>query len=250
MALSELGRYGLYYNIINSIYKFYQHLLNSNENSLSYKSLCVNMNMHDRGISSYSSRIEVLLNVLKCPVLNITLPNDKIKHNANILSLKFSKMFETDFFNKLGSDDKYMFYDKLKHSYKKEKYLSFIYNSSLRQSLSKIRCCDNSFPVNYFRYKSVNGNDFNCLLCEKFKGNETHALLDCPVTSELRSVFFKDIDIIFPHLNVLSHSQKLHYLLDLSHFSYPESCSLSKILTFSNISLNQLLNLPFFVINC
>ena len=213
MALSELGRYGLYYNIINSIYKFYQHLLNSNENSLSYKSLCVNMNMHDSGISSYSSRIEGLLNVLKCPELNITLPNDKIKHNANILSLKFSKMFETDFFNKLGSDDKYMFYDKLKHSYKKEKYLSFIYNSSLRQSLSKIRCCDNSFPVNYFRYKSVNGNDFNCLLCEKFKGNETHALLDCPVTSELRSVFFKDINIIFPHLNVLSHSQKLHYLL-------------------------------------
>ena len=213
MALSELGRYGLYFNITNSAYKFYQHLLNSNVNSLSYKSLCVNVDMQNKGIQSYSSRIEGLLEYLCCPELNNTMSNDSIKRNANALSINFSKAFEFKFFNKLERDNKYAFFDQLKHSYNRERYLQFVYNSSLRRTLSKIRCCDNSLPVNYFRYKNVNGSDFNCLLCNKYKGNEAHALLECPITLELRSCFFKDIDSIFPHLNVLSQKQKLHYLL-------------------------------------
>ena len=213
MALAEIGRYGLFFNIVESVYKYFQHILNSHKNSLSFKSLCVNIGLHENGISSYFSRIEGLLNVLKCPEMKYQVVNGKIKSNAKTLSRNVATMYKSNFFKKVCIDEKYIFYDQLKKSYIREKYLSFVYNSDLRKTLSKIRCRDNAFPVNYFRYKSVNGNDFNCFLCNKCKGTETHAFLECSAISELRSDFFECLENISPHLKVLSRKQQLQYLL-------------------------------------
>ena len=163
ITLAELGRVGLSYNIIESVYNYWQHLLNSDKNSLCFKALCENILLDRRGILSYYTRIKDLCHVLNGddmigPVDN----NNKIKLNARVLSNNFSNLYISNFSERLCTGGKYSFYDSLKFSYVREKYLSFTNNHDLRKSLSMLRCGDNYLPINYYRYKNSVGSSTKC----------------------------------------------------------------------------------------
>jgi len=214
MTMSELGRFGLSYNIVQSVYKYWQHLLNSDQDSLCYKAVCENILLDKCGISSYYGRIKDLFKTLNVenfiePACNI----NNVKTNAKMLSNNFSKMYTSNFHKRLLSNEKYTFYNSIKRCYVKEKYLSFTNNSELRKSLSKIRCGDNYLPINYFRYKSSNINSNKCFLCKSKRGDEKHALLECSSLADLRDDFFLKLNVNFPHLQSLSKEQNIRYLL-------------------------------------
>ncbi len=63
-AKAELGRFLLMGAMIKQTYSFWQHLLSSNDTSLSYKALQFNINGYRRGQDTYCSRIKCLLAVL------------------------------------------------------------------------------------------------------------------------------------------------------------------------------------------
>ncbi len=63
-AKAELGRFPLMGAMIKQTYSFWQHLLSSNDTSLSYKALQININGDRRGQDTYYSRIKCLLAVL------------------------------------------------------------------------------------------------------------------------------------------------------------------------------------------
>ena len=214
ITMAELGRLGLSYNIVESVYKYWQHLLNSDKDSLCFKALGENVLLDRRGILSYYSRIKSLFKMLKVddmiePVIN----NNEIKSNAKMLSKNFSNMYISNFHERMGTGGKYIFYNSLKFSYVKEKYLSFTSNPELRKSLSMLRCGNNYLPVNYFRYKSSVDSSTKCFLCNSKTGDEKHALLECSSLNDLRTDFFNQLEVNFPHLHSLSIEQKLQYLL-------------------------------------
>ena len=64
MSMSELGQFGLSYNIVQSVYKYWQHLLKSDRDSLCFKALCENILLDRSGIYSYYGRIKDLFRLL------------------------------------------------------------------------------------------------------------------------------------------------------------------------------------------
>ena len=213
MSMSELGRIGLSYNIVQSTYKYWQHLLKSDKDSLCFKALCENILLDKKGLSSYYGRIKGLFKTLKVDkFIEPTCSDSGVSVNSKILSNKFSEFYSSHFYERLQVNEKYKFYKSFKHFYIKESYLNFIHNPELRKCLSKIRCGDNYLPINYFRYKSLNVSD-KCFLCKVKRGDEMHALLECSNLTELRIDFFHEMNSNFPHLQSLSNLQKVQYLL-------------------------------------
>jgi len=143
-------------------------------------------------VMSYYSRIKSLLNVLDVDkMIEPVNSKSEIKTNSKVLSKYFAQLHISHFHERMGSDEKYAFYDSLKFNYAKEKYLTFINNPELRKSMSLLRCGFHYFPVNYFRYRSSVGQSNTCFLCNLKRGDEEHALLECSYLNDLCTVFFR-----------------------------------------------------------
>ena len=214
MSMSELGRFGLSYNIVQSVYKYWQHLLKSDRDSLCFKALCENILLDRSGIYSYYGRIKDLFRFLNVqnllePVCNMS----KLESNSKLISTNFSELFKSNFQEILHSNEKYTFYSSFKRFFAKEKYLNFTVSPELRNSSTKMRCGNNYLPINFFRYKSAYGSSNQCFLCKTKLGDELHALTECSSLVNVRDKFFREMDTNFPHLQSFSIKQKIHYLL-------------------------------------
>ena len=222
MAKAELGRYPLMGNIITQCYGFWQHLLNSDKASLSYKALQVNIALDRLGHTTYYSRIKTLLAVLKEHHKIYPVPKTAIK-NAKMEVLKtFCNKYETTFFSSLQdrrsqeSQGKFDIFCKIKKNYKSEKYLSFVHSSKLRRIITGIRCACNPLPVNLLRKYGIKREERICHMCNSNEiGTELHLFMHCTnqTLSSIRNELLNKINTQLPHSKKLSPEQLFYYLL-------------------------------------
>ena len=64
LAKAEMGRYPTMGNIMKQCYGFWQHVLNSDQNSLVFKALKVNIDLDRNGCMSYYTRIKSMLAIM------------------------------------------------------------------------------------------------------------------------------------------------------------------------------------------
>ena len=224
LSKAELGRYPLMGNIVQNIYNFWQHILESNPTDLTYQALKANIELDRKGAISQYTRMKNLLSILnersaiyKSPTKSMA---TRIRKN---LRNKFNVIYETKFFTQMDSrsnngqpNGKYEVYSRIKRIYKYEKYLDVIKDNKLRRYITGIRCAENKFPVNCLRKKGIPRDQRSCNMCDTNAiGTEMHILMHCPnmTISSLRNIFVNIIYEAIPQLRLFNKSNMLHYLL-------------------------------------
>ena len=222
LAKAELGRYPVMGSIIKLSYGFWQHILNSNEETLVHKALLQCIAMDRRGFSTYYTRIKSLLATLE--VKNKIYPVNDHNYKKDMWHIydKFCAMYNNFFFNYLNkrnnndSKGKYEIYCSVKRNYTAEKYLFEIKDHKLRGIFTGLRAASNPFPINKLRKFGIEREHRYCHLCDKNKlGTEIHVLMFCTNSdiTKLRSSLLKEMYNLSPQLKGLSKEQLFFYVL-------------------------------------
>ncbi len=235
LAKAELGRFPLMSNIIKQSYTFWQHILQSDHNSILYKALQININLDRKGHDSYYTRIKSLLSAIhaKDKIYPIS-PKQTIKKISTDVKNKYCKIYEEHFFKTVHSKGqncqsqspgKFFMYQKIKRNYIGERYLYNIKQNNLRKHLTALRCASNLFPINYLRKFNVDRKSRFCNLCQSQNiGDEQHILLKCQ-NAQLQKFRMKFTSI------ALQSNPQLKVLNDYNFFIYISLC-INKDLSF------------------
>ncbi len=82
LAKAEMGRYPLGGTILKQTYCYWQHILRSDDTSLLYKALQVNINLDRTGFMTYYSRIKGALSVLEEKTKPYLVEKNNVKKNG------------------------------------------------------------------------------------------------------------------------------------------------------------------------
>jgi hypothetical protein len=186
MVRAELGRYPLMLNIIQHIYGYWQHILNTEENSLLSKTLKILIENDRQGYINYYSRLKGLLTVLNAQQLIYKGTKIEIKRNCCQIKTIFQENYKTHFFKTLkekatreNSGGRFEIYYNVKRQYKFEEYLSLNKNN-LRRNITNIRISTHNLPIETLRKSKIERSKRKCTLCQSGEiGSEIHDTMLC-----------------------------------------------------------------------
>jgi ribosomal protein S24E len=248
MVRSELGRYPLMSNILQNIYRYWQHLLNMDETSLVYNTLKIMIEKDRQGQINYYSRLKGLLTVMNSQeFIHKTTKSESVRNSHHIRTV-FQTKFTSVFFrtleekaNRQSSGGRFEIYDKVKKQYKFENYL-LLKKNNLRRNITNIRISTHNLPIEVLRKSNIERNMRKCTLCDTGAvGSEVHVLMLCqnPRIQQLRLNLDHNINKVISQWKSIPDLQKFIYLVS----AVDENCNfyfavfLEKV--FKEISLNK-----------
>ena len=222
-VLSETGRYPLYFSIISSMIK-YAHRLESLSEGLLYDAFICNKELSAKNIQTWYSAVSYIIEKLD---INMA---QRLRNITDIVGKKLQKNFN-DYWKKEqmqyrnSEDGKLDTYFKLKDCFKREEYL-VLKEFKLRQNISKIRISSHSLKIETGRYgiNRLDRSKRTCDLCNcQVVENEVHFILQCPVYSEIRKLYFQQVSKTCQNFSNLSAWEKFLWLFNNEDISVLKS---------------------------
>lgn len=226
-VISELGSFPIYLDVLKQIFMYWHRLENSASNLLSnayqeYK----NLYEKNKTPNSWYSNIVFYSDKLKINLTNSKkLSKYKFKESlkkclkSNFLDTwaKIKSTYETNDDGKLNT------YFKFKQSFREEIYLTSL-NFEKRKELSKFRLSNHTLRIETGRHERKKNSDGKlviiprleriCKFCDtNMVEDELHFSLDCPLYTEIKTVFLKSLFEKFPNLSNLNHQNLFIWLM-------------------------------------
>ena len=189
IAKAEMGIYPVMSNMIKKIFSFWQHALDSPNESLLHKALESSISADRNGHMSYYTRIKDLLSFLDMRQGIYKVQTKHIGKYSKNIQTSFKKLYQKDFFENLITTGRTAVYKKIKHNYRYESYLNHSIKPELRRYISAIRLSAHCLPIESLRSKNIKREERICNLCKNGVGTEWHVMIECTnaTLQELRS---------------------------------------------------------------
>ena len=200
---SELGRLPLINNVIQQIMKYYVRLESMNENRLA------KMVYSQTQKSSFSIKniIKHYSNYLDIDISNVNF-TEKKQQKQFIKTFKDNWLTnaEEEWYERLNSHkgvsndrNKLRLYSKIKNSLSAEKYLEYIKNPQIRQSLTKLRISAHTLAIEKDRHTKTGKTPITQRICKccnsNMVENEYHFVMKCPLYTTERSQLYSEINV-------------------------------------------------------
>ena len=195
-AKAELGIYPIMGKILKNIFSYWQHLLDSHQESLVHYALKTSITMDRNNNCSYYTRIKHLLSFLDMKNTIYLVPKSRRKSLCESYRNKFNEIYREFYFAQLQPTGKTDVYYHIKKLYQYEKYLDLVDNPKLRRNITQIRTSAHCLPIELLRKKGIAKQERYCNLCNiKAIGTEMHVLAYCanPNIIQLRKTLIEKL---------------------------------------------------------
>lgn len=222
--ISELGRYPLYFSLIQSILSYWHRLELCEESSLLHNAYKETINLSKSNVNSwyksvvyFSKKINISLSI--CKKYKTTYFKQQVKKHLRKHFLNYWTIKREEGLNS-GKLDTYFLY---KENFTMESYIS-IQSHEIRKTLCRFRKSAHDLRVERGRYEFVKNytgqriplerNKRTCLLCnQNLVEDECHFVTDCPLYKEERNSFFHYVSILNKNFILLTKKDKFIWLM-------------------------------------
>lgn len=186
-VLAELGRLPLYYNIIQSVVKYYVRLESMQSN-------CLLKKIYDTSILKGNK----IANVARYVEQNLNITNSNFNDNSSKglyirkVSQNLRLYFHDKFFSFMQSEEnkKLSTYKHIKPNYEIEPYIFAIEDPWIRKEVTCFRISAHNLLIERGRYKNIDRNERFCTLCNDGSiETEFHFMMECALYRELRNKY-------------------------------------------------------------
>lgn len=226
-ALSELGRFPLYFNIIKSMIKYNDRLQKCETMfPLLHETFEETKNLKNMNKLSWHTSIDKIILKIKSSLTNNINEN---KITDKVLKLYFHKEWKILLDN--HSDGKLSCYVTFKSHFGCEKYLNIIKNFDQRRHLTRLRLSAHQLSIEKGRYLGIPREDRVCTRCNSGEiEDEIHFLLSCNKLKTERINILSVINENCGNFNNLDKKNKFIWLMNNENIDILyEVCSFIKL---------------------
>jgi len=179
---AELGRFPLKIFIEKLIFKYFNHLMNLPENSITKQAFLTSKSLHERNKPCYHSNLHKILNlynIVHSNRLEKPITKSTLEDNQKIMKNEYLRVWRLN----LSKSKKLEFYQSFKEKYEVENYLDIIRNFDQRRQFTKFRISNHKLAIETGRYgkPKIQVDQRLCIFCNhKEIETEKHMLLKCP----------------------------------------------------------------------
>ena len=199
---SELGRLPLKYEIEKKVLKYFIHLENMSDSTIT-KQLYVLSKSFPANRQSFFTHVNELVDKYNLPK-NTTSLSMYIRKSMKTIKQKMLNDHIQNWVSQIGNSSKLSLYNSIKHNYLQETYIDNVKNIKHRQLLTKFRISHHDLQIERGRYVNppLPIEQRICPFCKNSEvENETHFLFYCDLFKNKRQSFENDISNIISHIN-------------------------------------------------
>ena len=208
---AELGRYPLIIKVKKRALKFYNHLKESNPDTLHNIALNHRENLQGCPLSKLAQELYTQTQAQQ--------PDGK-PIRPNLIIRKQKENYMTYWKETTQSQSKMECYLTLKREYTFAEYLSTVNDPKLRKTLTRYRLSEHSLAIEKGRHRQtpLPREDRLCTHCtQNVVETELHFLTTCPLYQDIRDSYFPQITYTQREFENLTNDEKLPYLLGEIH---------------------------------